>query len=59
MIYHGNEGLINLAAGVVVKIVFLPVGRLKLSLRCPPSETYRCGRCGGYSGMTRARTDKA
>ena len=45
MMYHGNDRLINLAVGAVVVIVFLLVGRLKRSLRKPPSETYRCGRC--------------
>ena len=44
--YHGNDRLINLAVGAVVVIVFLLIGRLKRSLRKPPSETtYRCGRC--------------
>ena len=42
---HGNDRLINLAVGAVVVIVFLLIGRLKRSLRKPPSETYRCGRC--------------
>ena len=43
--YHANDRLINLAVGAVVVIVFLLIGRLKRSLRRPPSETYRCGRC--------------
>ena len=43
--YHGNDRLINLAVGAVVVIVFLLIGRLKRSLRKPPGETYRCGRC--------------
>lgn len=43
--YHGNDRLINLAVGAVVVIVFLLIGRLKRSLRKPPSETYRCGGC--------------
>ena len=43
--YHGNDRLINLAVGVAVVIIFLLIGRLKRSLRKPPGETYRCGRC--------------
>ena len=35
----------NLAVVAVVVIVFLLIGRLKRSLRKPPSETYRCGGC--------------
>ena len=39
--YHGNDRLINLAVGAVVVIVFLLIGRLKRSLRKPPSKQGR------------------
>ena len=43
--FHGNDRLSNLAVGAVVVIVFLLIGRLKRSLRKPPSEMYQCGGC--------------
>lgn len=42
---HVNDRMLSWAVGAAVVAVYLLVRWLKGSLRKPPSETYRCGRC--------------